>query len=219
MGEACSLSIHESQSRIWENNVARSLPFWEFFFEKVRKLYPDRLKGKTSLDFFKAVNKVSPSLIRIFADELTYHFHIMIRFEIERLLLNESIAVKALPEVWDARIRKYLGLHVPDASSGVLQDIHWSIGSIGYFPTYSLGSFYAAQFFQAARRALPDIDDQFRRGHFGGFLNWLKTEIYSTGKSFTSEELCVQVTGEPLNVSYFIEYMKKKLRVVYNIEI
>lgn len=217
--ENASIGIHESQSRVWENNVGRSLSFWEYWFEEFRELFPDKLKGKSAMDVFRAVNKVTPSLIRTAADELTYHFHIMLRFEIENSLLNGEVKVAELPEIWNAKVKQYLGLDVPNPLVGVLQDVHWSHGSFGYFPTYSLGSFYAAQFMHKATEALPTIQAQLRAGEMGDFRNWLKHNIHQKGRLQTPENLALSVSGEMLNVKYFIDYAKEKFGVVYGIKI
>ena len=218
-GEACSLSIHESQSRLYENNLSRSLPFWEYWFEDLAALYPDKLKGKTPEDIFRASNLIKPGLVRIFSDELTYHFHIMLRFEIENALLNKEVEVKDLPAFWNEKIRSYLHLEVPSDAKGVLQDIHWAHGSFGYFPTYSLGSFYAAQFMAKAKASIPGLDDEFRKGNFKPLNSWLTSNIYDKGKLMFSNDLCKEATGEPLNIKYFAEYMKDKLGRVYNINL
>ena len=216
---ACSLAIHESQSRLWENNVARDLPFWEHFFPTVAELFPDKLAGKTPEDVFRAVNKVQPHFIRISADELTYHFHIILRFEIENALINKEISVADLPAVWNEKVKNYLGLTVEKDGQGVLQDIHWSHGNIGYFPTYSLGSFYAAQFMEYARKEIPHLEDDFKKGEFLGLKGWLNEKIHQKGRLYSAEELCTMVTGEGLNVQYFINYAREKFGRVYGIRI
>lgn len=217
--EPCSLSIHESQSRLWENNVTRSLPFWENFFPQLAALYPDKLIGKTPVDLYKAVNLVTPGLVRISSDELSYHFHIILRTELEDDLINRRLKVADLPAAWNEKIKAYLGLDVPSDSLGVLQDIHWSHGSFGYFPTYSLGSFYAAQFMDTALEALPGLDAEIRRGEFGRLKAWLNREIHAQGRLYSSEELCARVTGKPLDVRHFIRYAKAKYSQVYGIQL
>ncbi len=215
--EACSLSIHESQSRLWENNVARTYQFCEHFFEPMRKLFPDQLAGKTAEDVFKAVNRVEPNLVRISSDELTYHFHILLRFELELALVNRELKVADLPAAWNAKVKQYLGIDVPSDTKGVLQDIHWSHGSFGYFPTYSLGSFYAAQFLAQARKELKDLDGSFAKGEFLPLKEWLNEKIHRHGKLYNSEELCEMVTGERLNIAHFSAYARKKFGRVYGI--
>lgn len=217
--EACSLSIHESQSRLWENNVTRSLAFWEHFFPQLAPLYPDKLIGKTPVDLYKAVNLVTPGLIRISSDELSYHFHIILRTELEDALINRQLRVEDLPAAWNEKVKTYLGLEVPSDSMGVLQDIHWSHGSFGYFPTYSLGSFYAAQFMDAAKAAIPGLDNEIREGRFDQLKAWLNREIHAQGRLYSSEELCQRVTGKPLDVQHFIQYAKAKYSQVYGIQL
>lgn len=216
-GEYCSLSIHESQSRLWENNVGRGLAFWEHFLPDLQKTYSGKLDGKSAMDIFKAANQVKPGLIRISCDELTYHFHVILRFEIENDLVNRKLKVKDLPEAWNAKVKEYMGLDVPNDSEGVLQDIHWSHGSIGYFPTYSLGSFYAAQLMHAVRKSHPQIDAQFAKGDFSTLKSWLSEQIHQKGRLYNAEDLCRQATGEPLNVNYFIDYAWEKFGQVYGI--
>lgn len=213
MGEAVSLGIHESQSRLWENNVGRSLNYWKFYYPILQKVFPDQLKHVSVEQFYRAVNEVKPSLIRTNADELTYHFHVMIRFEIELVLLEKKVKVADLPELWNAKYKEYLGIDVPDDKNGVLQDIHWSHGSFGYFPTYSLGSFYAAQFFAAAQQQIPDLDKQISLGQFSELLNWLRKNIHMHGKRYSSDELCRKITGESLNFKWFMKYAREKYQV------
>src|ERR1051326_7316136 len=216
-GEAISLGIHESQSRLWENNVGRSLAYWKCNYAKLQKAFPENLKDVTVESFYKAMNLVKPSLIRTSADELTYHFHIMIRFEIEKALIEGSIEVAGLPSAWNNKYKEYLGIDVPSDAKGVLQDIHWSHGSFGYFPTYSLGSFYAAQFFAKASTQLPGLEQQIEAGNMVNLLKWLRESIHQYGKLYTAEELCIKVTGEPINFKYFMDYARKKYAGIYNL--
>lgn len=210
MGEAVSLGIHESQSRLWENNVGRSLNYWKHYYPELQKLFPESMKGVDVMQFYKAMNEVKPSFIRTNADELTYHFHIMIRFEIEVMLLEKKVKVAELPELWNSLYKQYLGIDVPSASMGVLQDVHWSHGSFGYFPTYSVGSFYAAQFFAAAQKQISGLDAQIASGNYLPLREWLRTNIHVHGKQYSATELCQRITGEPLNFTYFMEYAKNK---------
>jgi carboxypeptidase Taq len=214
-GEYISLGIHESQSRLWENNVGRNLPYWKHNFPKLQAVFPENLKGVTPIDFFKAINKVHPSLIRTNADELTYHFHILIRFEIEKALIEGSIEVKDLPSLWNSKYKEYLGLDVPSDSKGVLQDIHWSHGSLGYFPTYSLGSFYAAQFYAKAKAEIPSLEMEIEKGNLKPLLDWLRLKIHALGKFYTAEDLCINICGEKLNFKYFMDYAKAKYGGLY----
>jgi carboxypeptidase Taq len=216
-GEATSLGIHESQSRLWENNVGRSLNFWQFRYPELQNTFPGNLRTVSLHDFYKAINKVQPSLIRTEADELTYHFHIMIRYEIEKGLMDGSIDVKELKDIWNKYYQEYLHVKVPDDVHGILQDIHWSHGSFGYFPTYSLGSFYAAQFFAAAQKQVPGLDESIAAGDYQPLLNWLRTNIHPYGRFYTSNELCERVTGKPLEFSAFMEYANKKYSGIYGL--
>lgn len=217
-GEAVSLGIHESQSRLWENHVGRSLQFWSGAYPEVKKHFPDQLGGVSVEDFYKAINRVEPSLIRTESDELTYHFHIMIRFELEVGLITGDIKVVDLPEAWNAKYKEYLGVDVPSAGQGVLQDVHWSHGSIGYFPTYSLGSFYAAQFFRQACIDIPNLESELiPKGEMQPLLDWLRTNIHKHGRLYPSDELCKRVTGEPLNFEHFWNYAQAKYSAIYGL--
>lgn len=216
-GEAVSLGIHESQSRLWENNVGRGLSYWKANYGKLQESFPENLKNVTVDDFYKAMNVVRPSLIRTSADELTYHFHVLIRFEIEKALLEKAVEVKDLPDVWNHKYKTYLGLEVPSDARGVLQDIHWSYGNFGYFPTYSLGSFYAAQFFSKAKQDIPGIEKEIESGNMKPLLGWLRENIHRHGKIYPAAELCKRVTGETLNFKYFMDYASKKYSYLYNI--
>jgi carboxypeptidase Taq len=215
LGEYSSLGIHESQSRLWENNVGRSRAWTKNFLPVLHQYFPSQL-GKISEDhFYKAINQVKPSLIRTEADELTYHFHIIIRYELEKALIGGTLSVKDIPEFWNAKYEQYLGVKVPDDRSGCLQDVHWSHGSFGYFPTYIMGSLYAAQFFAAASSAIPGLDQQLEKGLFSELLEWLRKNIHIHGRRYTSEELCRNITGEGINSSYFMQYVTNKYRFIY----
>ncbi|MFI5148561.1 MAG: carboxypeptidase M32 [Bacteroidia bacterium] len=216
-GEYISLGIHESQSRLWENNVGRNLAYWKCNLPRLKSVFPEQLKNVNPEAFFKAINKVRPSLIRTNADELTYHFHILIRFEIEKALIEGSIEVNDLPALWNAKYKEYLGLDVPTDSQGVLQDIHWSHGSFGYFPTYSLGSFYAAQFYNQAEKEIPHLEEQIIQGNMAPLLSWLRTHIHHFGKQYTADELCQHICGEKLNFKYFMNYARKKYAQLYKL--
>lgn len=217
LSEAISLGIHESQSRLWENNVGRSLVYWNNNINLAKKYFPEQLKNVSAKDFYHAMNKVEPSLIRTNADELTYHFHILIRFEIEKALIEGSIEVEQLPSIWNAKYKSYLGIDVPDNTKGVLQDIHWSHGSFGYFPTYSIGSFYAAQFFAQAEKDIPGLKAHIEKGELKPLLDWLREKIHRHGKFYTASELCEKITGEKLNFRYFMDYAKNKFGIIYDL--
>lgn len=216
-GETISLGIHESQSRLWENNIGRGLPFWNAQYPKLQKLFPENLKDISVKSFYKAMNQVKPSFIRTNADELTYHTHIMIRFEIEKALIQGTIQVNQLPEYWNAKYKEYLGIDVPDDTQGVLQDVHWSHGSFGYFPTYSLGSFYAAQFYAQAVKDIPGLEKGIENGNTLPLLTWLRDKVHRHGRFFTAEELCINITGEKLNFNYFMQYAQKKYTGIYQL--
>ncbi len=214
-GEFLSLGIHESQSRLWENNVGRSLSFWKKYYSRLQQLFPDQLKDISSDHFYKAINKVAPSLIRTSADELTYHFHVMIRFELEVALMEGKIGVADLPASWNAKYMEYLGIEVPDDTQGVLQDVHWSHGSFGYFPTYSIGSFYAAQFYNQAAREINGLSTYIEQGNFQPLLDWLREKIHRHGRLYTSDELCHKITGKGLDFNEFMIYASKKYQQIY----
>jgi len=216
LGEACSLSIHESQSRLWENCIGRGLAFWQHNFSLLQSFFPKQLNGISVEEFYRAINKVQPSLIRTEADELTYHFHVMIRYEIEKKLIEGSIETKDIPAYWNEQYNKNLGVIVQDDKQGCLQDVHWSHGSFGYFATYTLGSMYAAQLYAAIMKDKASVEKELSEGNNELILNWLKNKIYHYGRYFTSEELCTKATGEPLNPDYFIEYATKKYSNIYS---
>ena len=215
LGEYCSLSIHESQSRLWENCIGRGLPFWQHNFKLLTNSFPIQLKDINIEKFYKGINSVSPSLIRTEADELTYHFHVMIRYEIEKMLIEGSLPTKDIPACWNEMYQKYLGVKVPDDNRGCLQDIHWSHGSFGYFATYSLGSLYAAQLYSTIEKKYPAVSEDLTNGKINSIQDWLKKEIYCNGRYYSSEELCEKATGETLQSSYFINYATKKFSEIY----
>jgi carboxypeptidase Taq len=216
LGEYCSLSIHESQSRLWENNIGRALPFWQHNFSLLKTFFPQQCGNTTVEQFYTAINKVQPSLIRTEADELTYHFHVMIRYEIEKMLIDGSITTKDIPAYWNEHYEKYLGIKVADDKTGCLQDVHWSHGSFGYFATYSLGSLYAAQLHAAINKENASIEKEIAQGNNETVLQWLRKQIHQHGKYYTSEELCLKATGENLNHTHFIRYATKKYKAIYN---
>ena len=210
MGEYCSLSIHESQSRLWENCIGRSLAFWQKNYHKIQTAFPVQFSSISADDFYKMINKVVPSLIRTEADELTYHFHVMIRYEIEKKLIAGDAEAKDIPALWNAAYKNYLGVDVPSDALGCLQDIHWSHGSFGYFATYSIGSLYGAQFWNTIQNQYKDLEIEMSQEGTNKIWNWLKENVYKYARQFTSEELCKKATGEALNSKYFINYAEKK---------
>ncbi|MFL5787763.1 MAG: carboxypeptidase M32 [Flavisolibacter sp.] len=217
LAEACSYSIHESQSRLWENNVGRSLHFWAHYFPILKNHFPEQLKNIDLSSFYKGINKVQPSLIRTEADEISYHFHVFIRYDLEKKLIEGTINAHDIPAFWNEQYKKLLNVIVPDDKKGCLQDVHWSHGSFGYFPTYSLGSFYAAQFYNKAKEQIPFLEEQIEKGDTGKLLEWLREKIHIKGKFFISEDLCRDVCGEPLNVKYFVNYLLLKYKAIYNL--
>ncbi len=217
LGEAVSLGIHESQSRLWENMVGRSLAFWKHCFPVAKRHFGPAL-ADVSLDAFHfAINEVRPSLIRVEADEVTYNLHILIRFELEQSLLDGSLLPADLPSAWNEHYREYLGINPDSDAVGVLQDVHWSAGLIGYFPTYTLGNLYAAQFFEEADRQLGGLHDQFARGELTPLRQWLRENIHRHGRRYSPAQLVKQVTGRPLSSKPLMEYLRGKLRPLYGL--
>lgn len=217
LGESISLGIHESQSRLWENIIGRSRVFLRYFYPWLQKEFPQPFR-KISLErFYEHFNHVAPSFIRTEADEVTYNLHIVMRFEMEKSLIEGTLEVQDLPSAWNAKMKEYFGLKVPNDTLGVLQDVHWSSGIIGYFPAYTLGNLYSAQFFAAAQRALPQLDRSIARGNFEPLNTWLRENIYIHGKTYTARELVVKVTGESLTSRYFTEYLEEKYGEIYHL--
>jgi carboxypeptidase Taq len=211
LAEALSLGIHESQSRMWENQIGRSHSFWSWAVPEAQRVFGAALESYDVNDFHRAANVVRPNLIRVESDEATYNMHILLRFDLERALMRGDLAPADLPGAWNDRIKSDLGLTVPDDRRGCLQDVHWSMGAIGYFPTYALGNLYAAQFWETVREAIPDLDDRIARGDFATLLDWLRREIHVHGRRYTADELCRRVTGRELDHQPLIAYLKGKL--------
>jgi carboxypeptidase Taq len=209
-----SLGVNESQSRMWENLVARSTPFWKHFYPQAQAMFAS-LRDFSLEDFYFMVNEVSPSLIRTEADEVTYNLHILLRFELEVLLSRGDLEVKDLPAAWNEKMAAYLGMVPPDYALGVMQDVHWSSGSIGYFPTYTLGNLYSAQFFAQVERDLGSLDDQMERGEFNPLREWLRDKIHSQGSRYLPKDLVKEVTGENMNPGFLIEYLERKYATLY----
>lgn len=216
-GEFVSLGIHESQSRMWENLVGRGRPFWQFYFPKVKAALPDTLRDVNEEQWVFAVNDVQPSLIRTEADEATYNLHVLLRFEIEQAMLTGDLKVEDIPSVWNAKMKQYLTIAPPDDAQGCLQDIHWSHGSIGYFPTYTLGNLYAAQFYEKAKSEIPGLEDQFARGEFGGLLSWLRQHIHQHGRKYRPRELVKKVTGLEPSSEPLMRHLRAKAREWYGV--
>ena len=216
-GMYASLGIHESQSRLWENFVGRSRAFWTTAFPTAQQMFPDALRDVTVDEFYFAINDVRPSLIRVEADEATYNLHIVIRFELEQLLLQDELKVVDLPHAWQEQYRRYLGVEPPDDATGVLQDIHWAAGLFGYFPTYSLGNLYAAQFFQQAKDDLGDLEAQLARGEFTPLREWLNVHVHQPGQCYSAAELVEKVTGRRLTHQPLIDHLYRKLGPLYGV--
>lgn len=210
LAESISLGIHESQSRLWENLIGKSLPFWKYFYPKLQKEFPIPFQKLPLHDFHKIINEVHPSLIRTEADEISYNLHIIIRFEIEKAIIEGTIDLADLPKIWKQKYQKYLGIDVPSDSLGVLQDVHWSGGMIGYFPTYTFGNLYSAQFYHQMSKDIPDLDKKISTGKFQEINHWLRKNIHIHGKTYQAADLIKKVTGEPLDSKYFIQYLSKK---------
>jgi len=213
-----SSGVHESQSRLWENIVGRSRPFWAFFYPRLQKVFPEQLGSTSPETFYRAINKVQRSLIRTEADEVTYNLHVMLRFDFELEMLEGNLAVRDLPEAWRARFQADLGIVPPDDRDGVLQDVHWFAGPIGgAFQGYTLGNVLGAQFYEVALRDHPEIPAEMERGEFGTLLNWLQAKIYRHGRKFTTAELVERVTGGPMNIGPYIRYLEKKYGELYRL--
>ncbi|MBI5837905.1 MAG: carboxypeptidase M32 [Candidatus Eisenbacteria bacterium] len=218
MGEAVSLGIHESQSRTWENMVGRGRPFWKHFYPTLQKAWSPAYDGVDPEAFYFAVNTVRPSMIRVEADEVTYNLHILVRYEIERDLFAGRLAVKDLPSAWNGRMKEYLGIKPKNDAEGVLQDIHWSSGLIGYFPTYTLGNLYGAQIFDAVRRQIPDLDARIGRGDLETLREWLREKVHRHGMRWLPADLVREVTGQEPDASYYMRYLREKFGPLYGIQ-
>jgi len=212
LANAPSLGLNESQSRTWENLVARSRPFWSYWYEPLQETFPEQL-GSTDFDvFMAAINRAEPGLIRVEADETTYSLHIILRFDLERRLIEETLAPKDVPEAWNAGMRELLGVDVPDDARGVLQDVHWSSGGIGYFPTYALGNVISLQIWSVVQEAIPDIDAQLEAGELEGLSGWLGENLYSLARKFTPKETIERLTGSPvIDPQPYLAYLRDKL--------
>lgn len=217
MGSAVSLGIHESQSRLWENQVGRGGPFWEHFLPRLRQTFAGLLDDVTLDDFVFSVNRVGRSFIRVEADEVTYNLHIILRFELEQALIGGDLKPADVPGAWQENFQQSFGLTPPDDAHGCLQDIHWSMGGLGYFPTYTLGNLYAAQFMEQARQDLPGLDDDFRQGRFGRLNQWLNDKIHRPGMRWRPRVLCEKVTGKTLSPRPLMTYLRQKFGALYGI--
>jgi len=212
-----TLGLHESQSRLWENQVARSLPFWRYYFPILRAFFPAQLQGISLEQFHRAINKVEPSLIRVEADEVTYNLHIFVRFELEKDLITGALKVADVPDAWNAKYEEYLGITPPNNALGCLQDIHWSHGTIGYFPTYSLGNLMSAQIYDMAREQIPGLEKGYTRGEFAPLLSWLREHVHSHGSKFTAPELMQREFGQTISAQPLLTYLREKYTTLYGL--
>jgi carboxypeptidase Taq len=212
-----SLAVHESQSRLWENLVGRSRPFWEHFYPKLQSRFAGQLGTVTLDQFYRAINVVQPSLIRVEADEATYNLHVMMRVELEIALVEGTLAPADLPQAWNRLMEEYLGVRPPDDASGVLQDIHWSAGLLGYFGTYALGNLISAQLWERVSQAHPSLDEEIRRGDFSALLSWLRSEIHQYGRTFTPQELVQRAAGTRIDPSPYLRYLERKYGELYEL--
>lgn len=212
-----SLGVHESQSRLWENLVGRSQAFWSRYYPALQSTFPAQLGGVAEAEFYRAINRSAPSLIRVEADELTYNLHIILRYEIERELLEGQLAVSDAPAAWNAKMQSYLGLTPPTDSDGILQDVHWSHGGFGYFPTYSLGNILSVQLWQCAQNDIGDINAQITTGAFEPLLGWLREHIHQHGRKYPPQELVQRATGQPLTVGPYVRYLESKFGALYKL--
>jgi carboxypeptidase Taq len=217
LADGASLGVHESQSRLWENHVGRSRPFWRHYFPQLQDTFPDALGNTAPEAFYRAINRVEPSLIRVEADEVTYNLHVMLRFELERGLIDGSVAVNDLPRLWNEAMDETLGV-VPDTdANGVLQDVHWSMASFGYFPTYTLGTLMAAQLMEAIQETLPALDERMAQGEFGPLLDWLRTHVHRHGRKLTAPRLLDRTTGADLSAAPWLRYARNKFGALYDL--
>ncbi len=209
-GGACSLGIHESQSRLWENLVGRSKPFWNCFYPRAQDAFPEQLKDVELGDFLAGINRVRPSLIRIKADEVTYGMHVILRFELEQDIINGRVAVRDLPSAWNEKMSEYLGVDVPDDAHGVLQDTHWASGQIGYFATYLLGTVMSVQISQKVLEDVPDLEEQIEQGEFAALRDWLGEHVHRHGRKFSPQETLRRATGATIDTKPYLAYLRAK---------
>ena len=214
LAEAISLGIHESQSRMWENLVGRSSAFWRYAGPLARERF-DALRPVDDVTLIRAMNAIEPSFVRVEADELTYDLHVLIRFELETLLIGGTLSIDDVPAAWNDRMTKYLGVAPPDDRRGCLQDVHWAAGLVGYFPTYTLGNLYASQFFERAAADLGTLDADFARGDFAPLLGWLRDRIHRHGRRYTASQLVERVTGKPLSSDALVAHLTEKVETYY----
>jgi len=217
LGHSASLGIHESQSRLWENLVGRSRGYWEFFFPYLQAAFPQQMAGQSAASFYRAVNTVRPTFIRVEADEVTYNLHTLLRFEMEVDLLEGKLEARHAPEVWNAKVKDYLGLTVTEDRLGVLQDTHWASGLIGYFPTYTIGNLASAQLFNKAVADVPSIPDDITHGRFAPLLGWLRQNVHQHARRYLPADLIQVATGEPLTATPYLRYLRQKYSDLYGL--
>ncbi len=212
-----SMALHESQSRLWENLVGRSKPFWKHYFPKFQSRFQSQLANVSLADFYRAINKVEPSYIRVEADEATYNLHVMLRFEVELALVENRLQVKDLPDYWNTKFNEYFGITPPDNSRGVLQDVHWSAGYIGYFPTYSIGNVISVQLWETVRKDIPNLDELIEKAEFQPLLGWLVENVHRHGAKYECQELVQRVTGSKIDPKPYLGYLETKYKDIYGI--
>lgn len=218
LADGASLGFHESQSRMWENQVGRSREFISYYLPELKKFFPESLSDVEVEQFYKAANKVQPSLIRVEADEVTYNLHIMLRFEIEKAMVAGTMNFSELPEIWNSKMEEYLGIRPDKDANGVLQDVHWSGGTIGYFPTYSLGNLIAAQLWEKAESEMPDLRRNIAQGEFQPLLGWLRRNVHAHGSKYLPSELVQKITGSPIDANVCLKYLRTKYSEIYNLD-
>jgi carboxypeptidase Taq len=217
LATGASMAVHESQSRMWENLVGRSLPFWKHYYPQLQQIFPSQLGNVSLATFYKGINIVEPSFIRVEADEATYNLHIMLRLELEIAMMEGNLPVSELPSAWNSRMKEYLGITPANDAEGVLQDVHWSFGGMGYFPTYALGNLVSAQLWEVLRKDLPDLDSQIEKGKFDGLLQWLRKNVHQYGAKYEPQELVQKVTGSKINPEPYLRYLKEKFSRIYQL--
>ncbi|PCI07018.1 carboxypeptidase M32 [bacterium] len=216
LAAAVSLGIHESQSRMWENMVGRSKPFWNWALPVANKHFDGAFSDIDLDTFVKSMNTCTPSFIRVESDESTYNLHVMLRFELERAMISGDLAIKDLPAAWNEKMKSFLGLDVPNDTVGCLQDVHWSFGLVGYFPTYTLGNLYAAQMWETINEAIPNLDEQMAKGEFSALLTWLRENIHQHGRRYSAAQLCERSTGKPLDAAPLMRHLERRVKPAYN---
>jgi carboxypeptidase Taq len=213
----CSMGVHESQSRLWENIVGRSRGFWSAIFPSVLEAFPGTITPEEEKLFYRAINKIQPSFIRTEADEVTYNLHIFLRFELEQALISGELKVDDAPAAWNEKMQSTLGIVPPTDTLGILQDVHWAMGSLGYFPTYSIGNFLSAQVYEAALKSNPEIPSEISNGNFKPLFSWLKENIWRHGSRYFPSELILKATGKPLDTTAFTRYLTEKFTALYDL--